>query len=82
MVLCGTAMSLNVISSATLIVFWSIPSLISPFSYVHHGSILETEEKDWDFTMNVNVRSMFLMIKAFLPKVTLTCEYPLPSEDY
>lgn len=56
--------------------------LTSTFSYVHHGSILDTEEQDWDFTMNVNVRSMFLMIKAFLPKVTLTCEYPLPSGDY
>lgn len=38
--------------------------------FVHHGSILECEEADWDFTMNVNVRSMYLMIKAFLPKVT------------
>jgi NAD(P)-dependent dehydrogenase (short-subunit alcohol dehydrogenase family) len=38
---------------------------------VHHGSILDCEEADWDFTMNVNVRSMFLMTRAFLPKVTL-----------
>uniref|UniRef100_A0A671KFJ9 Dehydrogenase/reductase SDR family member 6 n=1 Tax=Sinocyclocheilus anshuiensis TaxID=1608454 RepID=A0A671KFJ9_9TELE len=37
--------------------------------FVHHGSILECEESDWDFTMNVNVRSMYLMIKAFLPKM-------------
>lgn len=40
--------------------------------FVHHGSILECEESDWDFTMNVNVRSMYLMIKAFLPKVNLS----------
>lgn len=37
---------------------------------MHHGSILDCEESDWDFTMNVNVRSMYLMCKAFLPKVT------------
>ncbi|XP_062376856.1 dehydrogenase/reductase SDR family member 6 [Sardina pilchardus] len=43
--------------------------LFNVAGYVHHGSILDTEEKDWDFTMNVNVRSMFLMIKAFLPKM-------------
>ncbi|XP_063075045.1 dehydrogenase/reductase SDR family member 6 [Engraulis encrasicolus] len=43
--------------------------LFNVAGYVHHGSILDTEEKDWDFTMNVNVRSMFVMIKAFLPKM-------------
>ncbi|KAL2097493.1 hypothetical protein ACEWY4_006700 [Coilia grayii] len=43
--------------------------LFNVAGYVHHGSILDTDEKDWDFTMNVNVRSMFLMIKAFLPKM-------------
>nr|XP_020652056.1 3-hydroxybutyrate dehydrogenase type 2 [Pogona vitticeps]XP_020652057.1 3-hydroxybutyrate dehydrogenase type 2 [Pogona vitticeps] len=37
--------------------------------FVHHGTILDCDEKDWDFTMNVNVRSMYLMIKAFLPKM-------------
>ncbi|XP_053107282.1 dehydrogenase/reductase SDR family member 6 [Hemicordylus capensis] len=36
---------------------------------VHHGTILDCEEKDWDVTMNVNVRSMYLMIKTFLPKM-------------
>ncbi|XP_063774295.1 dehydrogenase/reductase SDR family member 6 isoform X3 [Pseudophryne corroboree] len=37
--------------------------------FVHHGTILDCEEKDWDFTMNINVRSMYLMIKTFLPKM-------------
>jgi 2-keto-3-deoxy-L-fuconate dehydrogenase len=35
--------------------------------YVHHGSILNCEEKDWDFSFNLNVKSMFSMAKAFLP---------------
>lgn len=39
-------------------------------SFVHHGTILDCKEDDWDFTMNTNVRSMYLMCKAFLPKVT------------
>ncbi|NWR46272.1 BDH2 dehydrogenase, partial [Regulus satrapa] len=26
--------------------------------FVHHGTILECEEQDWDFTMNLNVRSI------------------------
>ncbi|XP_064004492.1 dehydrogenase/reductase SDR family member 6 [Pogoniulus pusillus] len=37
--------------------------------FVHHGTILECEERDWNFTMNLNVRSMYLMIKTFLPKM-------------
>ncbi|NWV61312.1 BDH2 dehydrogenase, partial [Malurus elegans] len=39
--------------------------------FVHHGTILECEEQDWDFTMNLNVRSMYLMIKTFLPKARM-----------
>lgn len=43
--------------------------LFNVAGFVHHGNILECEEADWDFTMNLNVRSMYLMIKAFLPKM-------------
>ncbi|MBZ3891745.1 3-hydroxybutyrate dehydrogenase type 2 [Sciurus carolinensis] len=41
--------------------------LFNVAGFVHHGTILDCEEKDWDFSMNLNVRSMYLMIKAFLP---------------
>jgi 2-keto-3-deoxy-L-fuconate dehydrogenase len=34
---------------------------------VQHGSILDAAAKDWDLGFNVNVRSMFLVTKAFLP---------------
>jgi 2-keto-3-deoxy-L-fuconate dehydrogenase len=34
---------------------------------VHNGSILDASVKDWDQAFNVNVRSMFLVSKAFLP---------------
>ncbi|KAL7982063.1 hypothetical protein Chor_001120 [Crotalus horridus] len=37
--------------------------------FVHHGTILDCEEEDWAYTMEVNVRSMYLMIKTFLPKM-------------
>ncbi|XP_027454329.1 3-hydroxybutyrate dehydrogenase type 2 isoform X2 [Zalophus californianus] len=43
--------------------------LFNVAGFVHHGTILDCEEKDWDFSMNLNVRSMYLMIKAFLPKM-------------
>src|SRR5439155_16650737 len=35
--------------------------------YVHAGAILACEEADWDFSVDVNVRSMYRMIRAFLP---------------
>uniref|UniRef100_A0A6I8RES0 Dehydrogenase/reductase SDR family member 6 n=1 Tax=Xenopus tropicalis TaxID=8364 RepID=A0A6I8RES0_XENTR len=43
--------------------------LFNVAGFVHHGTILDCAEADWDFTMNVNVRSMYLMIKTFLPKM-------------
>ena len=37
--------------------------------YVAHGTILECSTKDWDFSFDLNVRSMFVMTKAMLPKM-------------
>src|ERR1700694_214782 len=34
---------------------------------VQHGSILDATPKDWDLGFNVNVKSMFLVSRAFLP---------------
>ena len=35
--------------------------------YVHHGTILDCSESDWDFSFNLNVTSMHRTISAFLP---------------
>ena len=35
--------------------------------YVHHGTILDCTPRDWDFSFNLNVRSMYLVTRAFLP---------------
>ena len=34
---------------------------------VHNGSILDASVKDWDQAFSVNVKSMFLVTRAFLP---------------
>src|SRR6185295_18951743 len=34
---------------------------------VHHGTILDTTPKDWDLAFAVNVKSMFLVSRAFIP---------------
>ena len=41
--------------------------LVNCAGYVHHGMILDCDEKDWDFSFGLNARSMFVMCKAFLP---------------
>lgn len=35
--------------------------------FVHNGSILECEESDWDFSMDINLRSMYRLTRALLP---------------
>jgi 2-keto-3-deoxy-L-fuconate dehydrogenase len=45
----------------------AIDVLFNCAGYVHHGTILETTEKDWDFSFDLNVRSMFRLTRAFLP---------------
>ena len=37
--------------------------------FVHHGTVLSTTPEEWDFSFTLNVRSMYLMIRAFLPKM-------------
>jgi len=35
--------------------------------YVAHGSVLDCSEKDWDFSFDLNVKSMWRTLRAFLP---------------
>lgn len=35
--------------------------------FVHAGTIMETDEKDWDFSFDLNVKAHYRMIKAFMP---------------
>lgn len=39
--------------------------------YVHQGTIFETSDRDWDFSFDLNVKSMHRMTKAFLPGMLL-----------
>src|SRR5215475_10925711 len=45
----------------------AIEALANCAGYVHHGSVLDCSEQDWDFSFDLNVKSMHRMIKAFLP---------------
>ena len=35
--------------------------------FVHHGSILDCDETEWDFSFELNVKAQYRMIRAFLP---------------
>ena len=43
--------------------------LFNAVGFVHHGTIIECDEKDWDFSFNVNIKSMYLMTKSIIPKM-------------
>jgi 2-keto-3-deoxy-L-fuconate dehydrogenase len=52
----------------------ALPARIGPIDilfncagFVHSGTILECEEKDWAFSNALNVTAMYRMIRAFLP---------------
>ena len=44
-----------------------LDALVNVAGYVHAGSILDCDERAYDFSMNLNVKSMYRMIRAFLP---------------
>ena len=41
--------------------------LFNAAGFVHHGSVLDCTDEDWDFAFDLNVKSMHRTIKAFLP---------------
>ena len=45
----------------------AVDVLFNCAGYVHHGSILDCDEAAWDFSFNLNVKSMYRTIRAFLP---------------
>jgi 2-keto-3-deoxy-L-fuconate dehydrogenase len=41
--------------------------LVNAAGFVHHGTVLDCSDKDWDFSFDLNVKSMHRTIKAVLP---------------
>jgi 2-keto-3-deoxy-L-fuconate dehydrogenase len=70
-----TRVKLDVLSTAAVEVlakkvesgFGALDVLVNCAGYVHQGSMLDCSEKDWDFSFDLNVKSMHRTIKAFLP---------------
>ncbi len=45
----------------------AVDILFNCAGFVHHGSVLDCGESDWDFSFDLNVKSMYFTIRAFLP---------------
>jgi len=69
------ALKLDVLSSAAVdelakaveTEFGGLDVLANVAGYVHQGTVFECSDKDWDFSFDLNVKSMHRTIKAFLP---------------
>jgi 2-dehydro-3-deoxy-L-fuconate 4-dehydrogenase len=52
----------------TVIKQFGAPDIIANCAgYVHQGTVLECSEKDWDFSFDLNVKSIHRVLSAFLP---------------
>ena len=47
--------------------FGPVDVLFNAAGFVHHGTVLDCTEEDWDFSFDLNVKSMHRTIQAFLP---------------
>ena len=50
----------------------AIDVLFNCAGFVHHGSALDCSDEDWDFSFDLNVKSMHRTIRAFLPDMLKT----------
>ena len=61
----------NVLDSAGVTAFaekiGTIDVLFNCAGFVHNGTILDCEEKDWDFSFNLNAKAMYVTCRTFLP---------------
>ena len=68
-----TTRRLDVLDDAAVAaVFDELPPLQILFNcagYVHHGTIRDCAPSDWDFSVNLTVRAMYVAIRAALPKM-------------
>jgi 2-keto-3-deoxy-L-fuconate dehydrogenase len=47
--------------------FGALDILVNCAGYVHQGTVFDCTDEDWDFSFDLNVKSMHRMIKTFLP---------------
>jgi 2-keto-3-deoxy-L-fuconate dehydrogenase len=51
----------------------TVDVLLNAAGFVHHGTVLECSDDDWDFSFDLNVKSMHRTLRAFLPGMLAAC---------
>jgi 2-keto-3-deoxy-L-fuconate dehydrogenase len=54
-------------AKATIKKFGAPDILMNCAGYVHQGTVLDCSENDWDFSFDLNVKSIHRVLRAFLP---------------
>lgn len=57
----------NAIAQETEREFGALDVLANCAGFVHHGTVLECSDADWDYSLDLNVRSIHRTLQAFLP---------------
>ncbi len=57
----------NALAKDILKKFGAPDILVNCAGYVHQGTLLDCSEEDWDFSFDLNVKSMHRMLRAFVP---------------
>jgi 2-keto-3-deoxy-L-fuconate dehydrogenase len=69
----GRVEKLNVLEKSELVGLIGslerVDVLFNCAGFVHHGTVLDTTDEQWDFAFNLNVRSMFWAMQAVIPKM-------------
>jgi 2-keto-3-deoxy-L-fuconate dehydrogenase len=63
---CSTA-KVDALAAMVIAKFAPPNILVNCAGYVHQGSVLDCAEEDWDFSFDLNVKSMHRTLRAFLP---------------
>jgi 2-keto-3-deoxy-L-fuconate dehydrogenase len=59
--------NIDALQKAVAAEFGAPDILVNCAGYVANGSVLDCTDRDWDFSFDLNVKSMHRMIKSFLP---------------
>jgi 2-keto-3-deoxy-L-fuconate dehydrogenase len=62
-----STISVQAFAKSTIKEFGAPDILVNCAGYVHQGSVLDCSEDDWDFSFDLNVKSMHRTLRAFLP---------------
>jgi 2-keto-3-deoxy-L-fuconate dehydrogenase len=62
-----STVAVNELAKSVEVEFSGLDVLANVAGYVHQGTVFDCSDKDWDFSFDLNVKSMHRTIKAFLP---------------